>query len=208
MKKRFSLLLAVTLLLTLAACGTGKPQNGVTAVTTTKPAVTSTAATAASTTHTEFSTQTTIGSTGAVTTAVTKPEKIEKTTAPPSKTTAPESTEKKGTVIFSDDADNAFVKAVADKYGADTSLLAAIYYVPPSDSNVVLQFNGSKDNGGKLIRNGSTLKYIYTLDASHSVKKRASENPLENEGCGTGESIQMFFTVKKWLIPKFETELS
>ncbi len=207
MKKVVLISLAVLLFLTLSACSlwsggiplgteqalseeTSKTEPG---GTTTVPSSTGTVPTTESTTSgTKTTTKKSAG-----TTAKKKPS--QNTTS---------KYEHSGTVHFSDSPDNLFIKAVVNAYGADPALLAAIYYVPQNDANTVLQFDGSKNSDGTLIRNEHTLKYIYTVDASYTVLQRASENPLENKGCKTTESMVMFYSVRKWLIPEFENELS
>ena len=110
-----------------------------------------------------------------------------------------------GESVFSDDPDNKYISAVASKYNLDKSLLAAVYTIPDADGNMVMEFDGTKDENGKLIRDENTLKAIYTVDKSLN-SKRASKDAKLNEYSSI-ESKTMFFTVTKYIIPKFENEL-
>lgn len=112
---------------------------------------------------------------------------------------------KTGDSVFTDDKNNKYLSAVAKKYNIDTDNLAAIYTIPDTNGNIVLEFDGSKDENGKRIRNESTLIAIYSIGKDLN-SKRASENASLNEYSEI-EMKTMFFTVNKYLIPKFENEL-
>lgn len=113
---------------------------------------------------------------------------------------------KSGTVSFSDSADNVYISAVVSAYGDDPALLAAIYTVPHGDDNTVLCFDGTLGSDGAPVKTADTLKYIYTVDASYGIK-RASETAAECVGYSAAESRVMFYSVRHYLIPKFESEL-
>lgn len=125
-------------------------------------------------------------------------------TAAPAPTTEKE-LKKTGDMAFSDSADNKYLKAVADKYNLNSNNLVAIYTVPDNDGNIVLEFDGSTDSNGKLIRNKESLIAIYSID-KNLVSKRASENPLKNE-YSYGEMKVMFITTTQYIMPEFESEL-
>ena len=114
--------------------------------------------------------------------------------------------EKTGEMLFSDSADNKYIKAVANKYGVDAKTLAVLYTVPDNDGNIVLQFDGSTDTDGKLIRNESTLIAIYSVDKNLN-SKRASEDRSLNE-YSYGEMKVMFFSTTKYIMPEFQEELN
>ena len=84
----------------------------------------------------------------------------------PAPSVADESTTmgKTGEMAFSDDPNNRYISAVATKYSLDSSTLVALYTVPENDANIVLEFDGSKDSNGKLIRTDKTLVAIYSID--------------------------------------------
>lgn len=138
----------------------------------------------------------------------------EQTTAPPAKESpAPETTaaftmpEKTGDMYFTDDSDNKFIQAVVQKYGSDSARLACIYVVPEGDSNHVFEFNGKTDQNGKLIRNESTLKYVYTLNADCSVITRAG-GATGNDGLNAAQGLVVMQLTKKLILPEFAEELN
>lgn len=136
------------------------------------------------------------------------------TTATPVSETISETTEllftlpeKKGDMVFTDDSDNKFIQAVVQKYGSDVELLACIYVVPEADNNHVFEFNGKRDDNGKLIRDRNTLKYIYTLSADCKTITRAG-GFTGNDGLSPVEGYAIFEVAKQLLVPEFEDELS
>lgn len=114
--------------------------------------------------------------------------------------------EKTGEMAFSDSADNKYIKAIVDKYGVDSKNLVALYTVPDNDGNIVLEFDGSTDGNGKLIRNEETLISIYSIDKNLN-SKRASESLSLNE-YSYGEMKVMFFSTTTYIMPEFETQLN
>ena len=111
-----------------------------------------------------------------------------------------------GESVFTDDKNNKYLSAVAKKYNLDADTLVAIYTIPDANGNIVLEFDGSKDENGKPVRNEKTLVAIYSIDKEFN-SKRASEDSSLNEYSDI-EMKTMFFTVNKYLIPKFENELN
>lgn len=212
MKKLFflSVLLCVSL---FAACGRGEVINADVTLPagqteTTLPALSETAATQ------QFSQPASEAYTGETSTeAVSEaPTEAPETAAPVTEAlTEGESTtqyelKKTGEMAFSDSADNKYLAAVAKKYNLDTSLLAAIYTVPDNNGNIVLLFDGSRDDNGRLIRTPDTLKAVYSIDAQLN-SECASEDEELNE-CSFGEMKVILFTVTKHIMPQFEKELN
>lgn len=126
------------------------------------------------------------------------------------KETVPQTTEKvyekTGEMAFSDSADNKYIKAVSNKYGVEAKTLAVLYTVPDNDGNIVLQFDGSTDADGKLIRNESTLIAIYSVDKNLN-SKCASEDRSLNE-YSYGEMKVMFISTTKYIMPEFQDQLN
>lgn len=112
---------------------------------------------------------------------------------------------KTGEMAFSDDPGNRYINAVATKYGLDSSRLVALYTVPENDANIVLEFDGSKDSNGKLVRTDKTLVAIYSIDKALN-SKCASKNSSKNE-YPYGEMMVMFITTTKHIMPEFEEQL-
>lgn len=120
-------------------------------------------------------------------------------------TTAPKpsiSVEKTGEMAFSDQPDNRYISAITSKYGVDAKKLVALYTVPENDSNIVLEFDGTENSDGSLVRNKSTLVAIYSIDKELN-SKRASEDKALNE-YSYGEMKVMFFTTTTYIMTEFE----
>lgn len=115
--------------------------------------------------------------------------------------------EKSGDMIFTDDANNKFIRAVVDKYGVDAKLLAGIYANPASDTNFVWQFNGQTDSSGKLIRTPDTLKYVYIITADCKTVVRAG-GLVGNDGMSAAGGYLVMQTAKKMIIPEFQDQLN
>ncbi len=129
----------------------------------------------------------------------------EKTTAATTTTTAPQSTEtlnKTGEMAFSDDPNNRYIKSIASKYKVPVNTLVALYTVPENDSNIVLEFDGTKNADGTLKRNKDTLIAIYSINKKLE-SKRASENRSLNE-YSYGEMKVMFISTTTYIMPEFE----
>ncbi|MGN0556187.1 MAG: hypothetical protein ACI4LI_09875 [Candidatus Fimenecus sp.] len=195
MSKRIIALVLTVLMLTLLLFGCG-------------------AKTADDATQTSAAPETTTQSNETTLPAATAATAQEQTTAPPAKESpAPETTaaftmpEKTGDMYFTDDADNKFIQAVVQKYGSDPARLACIYVVPEGDSNHVFEFNGKTDQNGKLIRNESTLKYVYTLNADCSEITRTG-GATGNDGVTAAQGLVVMQLTKKLILPKFEEELN
>lgn len=122
----------------------------------------------------------------------------------PAPSVADESTTmgKTGEMAFSDDPNNRYISAVATKYSLDSSTLVALYTVPENDANIVLEFDGSKDSNGKLIRTDKTLVAIYSIDKALN-SQCASKDSKKNE-YPYGEMMVMFMTTTKYIMPEFE----
>ena len=99
-----------------------------------------------------------------------------------------------GDNYLSDSYDNEFIRLVADKYGVDDDLLVAIYSVPDSGTNFVLQFNGKKKNG-VYVKSPDTLEKVYQIDLNKNIKV-ATGAPTGNEGVSYAESVMCFNMVK------------
>ncbi len=199
-KKLFCTLLCF--IITLCLCGCGKNPDAATEIssTTLPPATENT--TQAPTTQEEETFQATMEQTQPTTELATVPTPVEPQTE---STTAPKpsiSVEKTGEMAFSDAADNRYIASIASKYGVDAKRLVALYTVPENDSNIVLEFDGTTNTDGSLVRNKSTLSAIYSIDKELN-SKRASENNALNE-YSYGEMKVMFFSTTTYIMPEFE----
>ncbi len=114
--------------------------------------------------------------------------------------------EKTGEMEFSDNPENKYINAVVTKYGTDPKKMVAFYTVPDGNGNIVLEFDGAKDENGRLIRNKDTLVAIYTIDKELN-SKRASKDKALNE-YPYGEMMVIFLTTTTHIMPEFEAELN
>lgn len=110
--------------------------------------------------------------------------------------------EKTGEMAFSDNPGNRYISSVSQKYEVPAERLVALYTVPENDSNIVLEFDGTQNDDGTLIRNKKTLVAIYSIDKALN-SKRASESSSLNE-YSYGEMKVMFFTTTTYIMPEFE----
>ncbi len=114
--------------------------------------------------------------------------------------------EKKGDMVFTEDANDPFIQAIVQKYKVDPARLAGVYMVPASDSNYFWEFNGTTDADGKLVRNEKTLKYVYTVTADKTEICRTG-GFTGNDGLGMAQGYLVFETNKQMILPEFETQL-
>lgn len=199
--------LCISVLFCLCACGKTPQDNTTTQApdSTTLPPTTEDI-TQEPTTEEEITFEATIEETLPTTELATVPTPIE--TQPESQTeptTVPKpsiSVEKTGEMAFSDQSDNRYISAIVSKYGVDAKKLVALYTVPENDSNIVLEFDGTENADGTLVRNKSTLVAIYSIDRELN-SKRASEDKALNE-YSYGEMKVMFFSTTTYIMPKFE----
>ncbi len=103
---------------------------------------------------------------------------------------------------LSDHYDNEFIKLVAQKYKVDTDLLVAIYSVPDSGTNFVLQFSGKKDISGKYVKSPDTLEKVYQIDLQRNIKV-ATGKEEGNEGVSYGESVLCMGLVKAVVMEQY-----
>ena len=102
---------------------------------------------------------------------------------------------KNGDNMLSDHYENQYIKLVSAEYGVDTDLLVAIYSVPDTGNNFVLEFDGSKDSDGSYIKSPESLKKVYQIDLERNIKV-ATENGVGNVGVSYAEGILCFNMVK------------
>lgn len=197
--KHYKFLILVCLLISILFGGCGGKQEDETQTTPSQADVTLTSATAASTEP----------ATEAATTVPAETAEAE-TTQPATIVVGGEVhtiPEKDGDMIFTDDANNKFIRAVAEKYGVDTNLLACIYANPSDDNNFVWQFSGETDANGKLSRTADTLIYIYLLSADCKTISRTG-GLTGNDGISAPSGYLLMQTTKRLMIPEFQDQLN
>ena len=106
-----------------------------------------------------------------------------------------------GENMLSDHYDNEFIKLVTDKYGVDSDLLVAIYSVPDSGTNFVLQFDGTKKRG-EYVKSPDTLEKVYQIDMARNIKV-ATGKVTGNEGVSYAESVMCVAMVKTIVMEQY-----
>lgn len=109
---------------------------------------------------------------------------------------------KNGDNMLSDHHDNQYIKLVAGEYEVDTDLLVAIYSVPDTGNNFVLEFDGTKDSSGNYIKSPDTLKTVYQIDLERNIKV-ATSSGVGNVGVSYAEGLFCFNMVKTLVMEQY-----
>lgn len=109
---------------------------------------------------------------------------------------------KNGENILSDHYNNEFIQLVSKQYGIDTDLLVAIYSEPDTGNNFVLQFDGSKDSSGNIIKSPDTLEKVYQIDLDRNIKI-ATGTQTGNVGVSYAEGMFCFNMVKTLVMEQY-----
>lgn len=106
-----------------------------------------------------------------------------------------------GENLLSDHFENEFIQMVYNEYGVDPDLLVAIYSVPNSGTNFVLQFDGSK-RGGAYVKSPDTLEKVYHIDADDNITVATGTNK-GNVGVSYPESVMTVAMVKTVVMEQY-----
>lgn len=109
---------------------------------------------------------------------------------------------KNGDNKLSDHYENEFIKLVSTGYNVDSDLLVAIYSEPDTGNNFVLQFNGTRDSGGNIVKSPDTLEKVYQIDIDRNVKV-ATGTQSGNVGVSYAEGIFCFNMVKTLVMEQY-----
>lgn len=109
---------------------------------------------------------------------------------------------KNGDNMLSDHHDNQYIKLVAGEYEVDTDLLVAIYSVPDTGNNFVLEFDGTKDSSGNYVKSPDTLKTVYQIDLERNIKV-ATSSGVGNVGVSYAEGLFCFNMVKALVMEQY-----
>lgn len=109
---------------------------------------------------------------------------------------------KNGDNMLSDHHDNQYIKLVAGEYEVDTDLLVAIYSVPDTGNNFVLEFDGTKDSSGNYVKSPDTLKTVYQIDLERNIKV-ATSSGVGNVGVSYAEGLFCFNMVKTLVMEQY-----
>lgn len=103
---------------------------------------------------------------------------------------------------LSDNPDNAFIALVSEEYDVNPELLVAIYSVPDTGVNYILEFEGSRDSNGNIIKSPDTLSKLYYVDIDKNIKV-ATRSGIGNEGVDYAEGIFTISLVQKLVMPQY-----
>ena len=102
---------------------------------------------------------------------------------------------------LSDHYENEFIQLISNKYDVDSELLVAIYSVPDSGTNFVLQFDGTKRKG-EYVKSPDTLEKVYQIDLDKNIKV-ATGTATGNEGVSYPESVMCVAMIKTIVMEQY-----
>lgn len=106
-------------------------------------------------------------------------------------------------------SDNRFIQIVSRQYGISASLLSAVYVLPDSGQNYVLEWTGQTDANGKLIRSADTLRRCFLIDTAGKVASVAATDSSERENMSAAENkIAMETLIKRVILPELAGNLN
>ena len=149
---------------------------------------------------------TTVPATVSTTAAPAQPSE---TKAEPPQDTAAQFTSDKGSLTVDLSADNKFIRIVSGEKGISPALLTAVYALPDSGQNYVLEWNGETGADGALLRTADTVRRCYLIDTSGKITDIAAADFNECVGMNRIEnSVAMETLIKKMLIPQIERAIN
>lgn len=106
-------------------------------------------------------------------------------------------------VYFTDNPNNKYIVAIANKYGAKKENLVALIKVNAEfPSAMVFEFSGKKDENGELVMTYDEFKYFYNIDESKNEIIRVSKNGIGNDGVSFVEAQVYLMIAREYLIPE------
>ena len=106
-------------------------------------------------------------------------------------------------VYFTDNPENKYITAIADKYGSKKENLIALVKVNAEFPSVyVLEFSGKRDSNGELLMTYDELKCVYEINESKNTIVKASKNGLNNDGVNFVEAKILITLTKEYFIPE------
>ena len=106
-------------------------------------------------------------------------------------------------VYFTDNPNNKYIVAIANKYGAKKENLVALIKVNAEiPSAMVFEFSGKKDENGELVMTYDEFKYFYNIDESNNKTIRVSKNGVGNDGVNFVEAQVYLMIAREYLIPE------
>lgn len=106
--------------------------------------------------------------------------------------------DKNGENFLSDDPNNEFIRLISNKYGIGTERLVAIYSVPDSGTNYVLQFKGDGS-----VKSPNTLERVYHIGAAPKREISYTGGIKDNYNCSLTEGILVFNLIKTKVMQQY-----
>ncbi len=115
--------------------------------------------------------------------------------------------DKNGENFLSDKPNNEFIKLIADEYGLEPASLVAIYSVPDSGTNYVLEFDNTGDSYKKEYeKSADNLKKVYHIGLAPERKISYTDGRLtkgDHYNCTAEEGWIVFGLVKKNVLTQY-----
>lgn len=106
-------------------------------------------------------------------------------------------------VYFTDNPENKYIIAIADKYGSKKENLVALVKVNAEFPSVyVFEFSGKKDSNGELVMTYEELKFVYEINETQNTIVRASKSGFDNDGVNFMEAKVLVALAKEYFIPE------
>ena len=116
--------------------------------------------------------------------------------------------DKNGDNFLSDDPNNEFIQLIANTYKLDKESLVAIYSVPDSGTNYVLEFKGSGLLGNKppYEKSVDNLKKVYQIGMAPERKIAYTDGKLmlgDHYNCEAAEGVLVFNLVQTMVMEQY-----
>lgn len=103
---------------------------------------------------------------------------------------------------LSDNPGNEFIALISEKYGVNPELLVAIYSTPDTGVNYVIEFAGSRDKNGNIIKSPDTLSKLYYIDLDRNIKV-ATRSGIGNVGVDAAEGLLTIGLVQRLVMTQY-----
>lgn len=113
--------------------------------------------------------------------------------------------DKNGENVLSDDKNNPYIQLIAQRFDVDPASLVAIYSVPDTGTNYVLQFNKSL-TGNKYEKSVDNLKRVYHIGIAPEREVSYTNGKLlfgEHYNCDSGTGVLVFNLVQTQVMPQY-----
>ena len=110
---------------------------------------------------------------------------------------------KNGDNYLSDDPNNEFIKLIASTYNIDKNALVAIYSVPDSGTNYVLQFKGKGLLNKTYEKSPDNLYRVYHIGLAPERTISYTSGLTGNYNCSAGEGALVFNLVKTKVMTQY-----